>query len=912
MPAAEWDSIVPSGRPICTHAYLAAIEDSRIEDCRFRYLVAYDEHGLAAHCCLYFIANRLDTFATGVWRWGIDTIRRVWPGFLVFRSLECGTPVALGTTLCFRDQRARSRFFATLVQQAEAVAEEQGVRGIVFRDFTDRELPHLEPLRQAGYRRVPNLSTAVLRLRWRSFPEYLQAMRSAYRRKIRGHRRRFQQAGGQVEHIADFADQAETLAALWRQTYDRAREYRRELLLPDYFRAMGRLPNDMTSVLLARVAGTPAGFALLMREGDRLSWVYCGLDYERNESAAVYFNLVLAVVEAGIAAGVHEIDLGITTLQPKLEVGAAPVPLWMYMKYRRAMVGAVVPRVFHALTPRCEPAPRRVMKMAERESNSQPPAMAPEDTATELKCVVAIPILRGMEETLGAEGLRQAVHETGMSLDYLENANHWIGYNYFCRLLRKLVEVTGSERAPYDAAMKHSNSASYRAVGRFIRHVSTPSDMFRGMPRFSRLWSKVNAWEARRIERNRAVMAVFPLGYPQDANNCLAIQGSLAAVPRQYGLGNARIVEKECACQGADACVYEITWEPSPAWRSGLLLGFALWAFGCWLAMLTGWGALSLLLAAAFGLVGVVLGRFVEYRKTIEDLDRQNTEQSDFLLENIKEIENLNRGLQAQVESRTAELSRTNAQLQKALSDLQSTQQKALQAEREAAIGVLASGMAHEMNSPINAIRLSVQGARESLDTDSPANGFLETAERATGRCRRIVSDLLSFSREPRLSMRQDLREILASTVSVFTEEDGGDVRVVSTCDEDLPTIRLDRSQIRQAVLNLLNNAADAMHKKGNVRVSLRRGPREVVLSIADDGPGMTTAVKERLFEPFFTTKSGGRGTGLGLSITQQLIRRNGGTIEAESEPGVGTTFRIRFPVDADMIGPDDAATGDA
>lgn len=523
----------------------------------------------------------------------------------------------------------------------------------------------------------------------------------------------------------------------------------------------------------------------------------------------------------------------------------------------------------------------------------------PEDTATELKCVVVTPIVRYLESLFGAEKARGLIAETEMNADYLLSPDNWISNDYFRRLLRKLVDATGNRRAPFVAARQFSDMGTYGLVARFLKQLVSPRTSYRLVVIYNSLWNKISRWEMLEDHVGACVIRVqFRPPHRQDRNNCLAIQGSLAALPRNYGLPFAKVEELECACGGKEGCVYRVTWADKPSWLwggVGALIGLLIGAVASWVS---GWVPGSAGWMLLLGFAGLLAGRGMDYRFRLRDVYAENEKQAVSLLDSMRAIEKLNEGLQQKVEQRTAELSEANARLEQALKELRDSQEKIILSERQAAVGVLAAGMAHEMNNPMNAIRLSLQALREGIASGHELADVVETATRATGRCSRIVSDLLSFSREPQQITPVALRDILAEAVVEFRRDHAGSFRIVTRVEAAPFTLRLDRAQLKQALTNILSNAFDAMEGQGEVEVLLRRGENEAILSIADRGPGIDPSLIRRVFDPFFTTKKSAtrKGTGLGLSIAYQLVQRNGGTIDVSSQPGCGATFVLRFP----------------
>jgi predicted N-acyltransferase len=358
----EWNAIVGRDRMICRHEYLEAVEQSGINDCRYFYPMVYDGARIVAHACVYFISTELDVFAQGALKRGIDWVRSLWREFLILRSVECGTPVGLGSTISFREGTNKVEALIRIVRETERLAGKRGVGVVLLRDFHDDELPLCDCLRDFGYVRIQNLPTAHFQVRWNSFDGYLAAMRSDYRRKVNTRIRQFEESGGSIESVASFTPHSKCLARLLKNAYDHAVEYRREVLKPDFFQNIDQHLGERSSVLLARVHGEPAGFSLLLHDDETLTQLFCGLDYAYNEDHAVYFNMLYRIIGLGVTNGYRKIDFGITTLQPKMDIGATVVPLHMYMKDLRPMHCNIVPKLFQLMTPKPPGGSRRVFK----------------------------------------------------------------------------------------------------------------------------------------------------------------------------------------------------------------------------------------------------------------------------------------------------------------------------------------------------------------------------------------------------------------------------------------------------------------------------------------------------------------------------------------------------------------------
>ena len=362
LDAPEWDSIVGDNRFICRHAYLAAVEASAINECRYWYPAVYRAGRIVAHTCVYSITSELDTFAQG---WAASLVRRVrtrWPRFLTFRSLECGTPVATGNTISFGADVDRPAAFLGLLAAIEELAAAEGIHGLLFRDFREQELGLYDLLLGRGYTRTPNLPGCRLELRWRDFDEYLGALRHPYRHRIMKHARKLDPEEVTAELVTEFGHLAPDLQRLWQNVYDRAAEYRRERLTEAFFRNMDQTLGPRSAVLLLKQGERPVAFALLLFEEQAVLWLFCGLDYSCNERYSLYFNLLSEIVRLGLARDARAVDLGITTLTAKKAMGGRVVPLHIYMKHTQPVWNWLAPRLFRMMTPEDATPGRRVFK----------------------------------------------------------------------------------------------------------------------------------------------------------------------------------------------------------------------------------------------------------------------------------------------------------------------------------------------------------------------------------------------------------------------------------------------------------------------------------------------------------------------------------------------------------------------
>jgi two-component system NtrC family sensor kinase len=236
----------------------------------------------------------------------------------------------------------------------------------------------------------------------------------------------------------------------------------------------------------------------------------------------------------------------------------------------------------------------------------------------------------------------------------------------------------------------------------------------------------------------------------------------------------------------------------------------------------------------------------------------------------------------------------------KDITDEKVLQKQLVQSEKMAAVGTLAGGVAHEVNNPLGAILAFSQLGLQDSDEGTTIHEFFREIEDSALRCKRIVESLLNFSRISRGErVAVNLQEIADRALFLCNRRfQQRNVGVTSEYGDDVSTVIGDPNQLQQVILNLLNNAADACSSGG--MVTIRTGEvahHSMYLEVSDDGEGIDATHLEKVFEPFFTTKPEGEGTGLGLSISYGIIEDHGGTITIGSDTGVGTTFKIVFPL---------------
>lgn len=263
--------------------------------------------------------------------------------------------------------------------------------------------------------------------------------------------------------------------------------------------------------------------------------------------------------------------------------------------------------------------------------------------------------------------------------------------------------------------------------------------------------------------------------------------------------------------------------------------------------------------------------------------------------------------------------------VEKRTSELRVAEAEAVRGEKLASVGLLAAGIAHELNNPLTGILTFSHLMRKKVPDGSLEAEDLDLVIRETKRCAAIIRRLLDFSRDKAPEKRfADLNEIIENTVRIVERPAHlHDIEITLDLDRDLPPVWVEPDLIEQVIMNMLVNAQHAIEDDGNITIRCRRSPEPripdpgmepvpmVEISIIDTGCGIPEEDLQRVFDPFFSSKEVGKGTGLGLSVSHGIVRAHGGCIEVESTVGQGTVFRVCLPLNPPSGEPEGDSGGD-
>lgn len=249
-------------------------------------------------------------------------------------------------------------------------------------------------------------------------------------------------------------------------------------------------------------------------------------------------------------------------------------------------------------------------------------------------------------------------------------------------------------------------------------------------------------------------------------------------------------------------------------------------------------------------------------------------------------------------------LQQRNLELELRMGELQRTQAQLVQSAKMAAVGELAAGVAHELNTPLNSVLVSSELLLERAALDGRDRERLEAIVRQARKSSDIICNLLDFARQ-RGSLRDwaDVNQVLRDTLSLLRQRfENGGVALAEEYAPDLPALLLNAGRMKEVFLSLSLNALQAMSGGGRLTVRTEQRGDRVAVTFADTGEGIASDILPRIFEPFYTTRPVGEGTGLGLSVSLGIVQDHGGSIQVSSEVGEGSTFVVWLPIEKEEL----------
>lgn len=357
----EWDKLVSNVQGPLRHGFIEVWRQNvQLQGLRSQPLVVQQDGTVvaAAHAYLYDLdmASGIDARLGHV----VGSIRKVWPRALLSRVFEIGSPTPIVNPFLALGEPSEEAI-DTLVRSAQQRARESGAGMLIVQNFESAAYRDsiARVLGRHRFARIPIPPTVVLQLPYTSFDDYLGAMRAQYRRRAKKVLEQSKHLEPEVLH--DFADIAPELARLWRLVWERAKELKREVFPAEFFAAASEL-DYVTVLALRRRDGTIASYALLLEDRPWLHFLYTGFEREAGEQEGAYFRLIYEIARYAIDNGFPTVNLGMTTIEPKLDAGGTVVPLSAWIRARHDAMHEIGVRLQRGpLAPKPVP-PRQVFK----------------------------------------------------------------------------------------------------------------------------------------------------------------------------------------------------------------------------------------------------------------------------------------------------------------------------------------------------------------------------------------------------------------------------------------------------------------------------------------------------------------------------------------------------------------------
>ena len=513
-------------------------------------------------------------------------------------------------------------------------------------------------------------------------------------------------------------------------------------------------------------------------------------------------------------------------------------------------------------------------------------------------------LLRSFEADYGRDELVKFMNKTGVPLKYFDNENNWVSFDYFLSLLDQLVEYSGNPQIPYKYGLNTIKYAdSWGVLKTIVTLVPSPLYIYKSAVKYNARYSKIGNGKITELNKNKVLIEFsFKDGSKTTKNNCLNIKGNLASIPAFVGLPFAEIRELQCAAEGADTCVYEITWQEK-SFKKIKFFSLLISIFAVYIIYyVIRWFDVNdvFLSKVIFVLLPIALyaiGRALDFKRTIKDNTEVVDDQNKAMVESLEDVQGLNEELQQKIDQRTEELKISNKKLAETLVRVKNSEEALLSAEKMAGIGRLAAGVAHEINNPMGAVRNYIQDILEDIPENDPRRMDLLEAEKATKESKVLINDLLSFSRtyENLYIVEIDINEVL-ERICEKIKFSNFNVKIIKNLSPDLPMIKSDQMQINQVFSNIILNACKASRENGLISIRTSSSTEGIHVEITDNGEIIPEYLIDKLFEPAGKEYKWSGRKDLELAISHSIVKRFNGDITVNSSIENGTIFNILIP----------------
>lgn len=326
VPIDQWDAFAKGQSCSYSREFWNALEKSDINDYCYKHALIFDNNDSpVALTSFYTLTTDIAIFSSGWLKNVIGFVRQVFPRFLKFKMLECGTPITMNKPFLAKQGSNEDEIVRFLARTFSAIAKKEKTFVIVIRDIEPHNSNLIPSLSSSSFHIIDILPNTSLDIIWGSPEAYNSSLKSHYRRKIMLQNKSNENQGIHCELREDFTELADTLCNQWMVVHNNAKEFQREKLTPEFYREMSIQLGARTKALLFYRNEELIGHVLLLMDNETLRWMYVG----RNKSIKddLYFYICNKIVETAIILKAKRLELGLTTYDPKLNVGAKMIPV---------------------------------------------------------------------------------------------------------------------------------------------------------------------------------------------------------------------------------------------------------------------------------------------------------------------------------------------------------------------------------------------------------------------------------------------------------------------------------------------------------------------------------------------------------------------------------------------------------
>lgn len=346
----EWNNIVPKGQIFQSYDALHFFEKKGLIEYQPRYFVFTNaDREIVAHTTAYLIETDLLIFSKGRLKKLVDRIRKIFPNFLNPNILEVGCPISPGKSIMLRPDVQLPDIADQLAEALRHVARDTKTQLILLRDHYEADQKQFATFERLKFKRIANLPTTELHIKWSTYEDYLMSMRSRYKAKLKRSLKIAGKENYSTLFVADFAEMGDLLAQQWQNVNDFAKEYSREKLTPDFYNYINKGFNGNCRLLQVYQQDVLVAHALIAIDGKILRWLFFGRDRGAIKNDGAYFIVIEQIVKLAIELDMSTVEMGLTSYMTKTEYGAEMVPLHMYIHCRSKILNYIVPRLYQTL-----------------------------------------------------------------------------------------------------------------------------------------------------------------------------------------------------------------------------------------------------------------------------------------------------------------------------------------------------------------------------------------------------------------------------------------------------------------------------------------------------------------------------------------------------------------------------------